>query len=49
MSHSRVEYIPAPIIIVMFSKVIVTGPTEYPNGDLFSTGAPEASWYVGGA
>lgn len=30
----------------MFSKVIVTGPTEYPNGEWCSTGAPDASWYV---
>lgn len=28
---------------------MVIGPTEYPSGDVTSTGAPDASWYAGGA
>jgi hypothetical protein len=39
----RVEKIPVPTILLKFKKAMVTGPTEYPSGDLLSTGAPLAS------
>lgn len=44
--YVRVENTPVPIILLKFKKTTVTQPTEYPNGELTSTGAPDASWYV---
>jgi hypothetical protein len=44
--HARVEKTPVPIILLKFKKITVTQPTEYPSGELTSTGAPDASWYV---
>lgn len=44
--HVRVEKTPVPIILLKFKKITVTQPTEYPSGELTSTGAPDASWYV---
>lgn len=42
--HSRVEKIPVPIIWLMFKHIAARKLTEYPNGELVSTGAPDASW-----
>jgi len=42
--YPRVEYTPVPIILLIFRKMMVTGPTEYPRGEEVSTGAPDASW-----
>jgi hypothetical protein len=44
--YIRVEKTPVPIILLKLRNITVTQPTEYPNGELTSTGAPEASWYV---
>lgn len=44
--YVRVENTPVPIILLKFKKITVTQPTEYPSGELTSTGAPDASWYV---
>jgi len=45
--HLRAEYMPVPIILLMFRKMMVAGPTWYPSGESFSTGAPVTSWYAG--
>lgn len=42
--HIRVEKTPVPIILLRLRKTTVIQPTEYPNGELISTGAPLASW-----
>ena len=44
VTNLRVEYTPVPIILLMLRKMMVTGPTVYPRGELRSTGAPLASW-----
>lgn len=40
----RVENTLVPIIWPMFKKMVVNDETCKPKGDIFSTGAPDASW-----